>query len=129
MAATVASSYAPGSGHDRRLRCHCGGGCRFGLSAGCCPRCRTLIRHAAASGAIFAATIGMHPAPAVGRLVSAARVPLAATPYLQSTTRTTIYLATVATPTDKNLSTTPPAKKEPARRARYAAGLAYVVLQ
>src|SRR5208283_2585996 len=99
MAATVASSYAPGSGHDRRLRCHCGGGCRFGLSAGCCPRCRTLIRHAAASGAIFAATIGMHP------------------------------VATVATPTDKNLSTTPPAKKEPARRARYAAGLAYVVLQ
>src|SRR5208283_324412 len=87
MAATVASSYAPGSGHDRRLRCHCGGGCRFGLSAGCCPRCRTLIRHAAASGAIFAATIGMHPAPAVGRLVSAARVQLAATPYLQSTTR------------------------------------------
>jgi hypothetical protein len=89
------------------LRCHCGGAARFGLSAGY----QTLIRHAAASGAIFAATIDMHPAPAVGRLVSAARFPLVAAPDLQRTIRTTIYLATIASPTDNDLSATTAAKK------------------
>src|SRR5271165_6059508 len=121
MAATVASSYAPGSGHDRRLRCHCGGGCRFGLSAGCCPRCRTLIRHAAASGAVFAATIGMHPPPAVGRLVSAACFPLVVAPDLQSTILTAVYLTTIASPADNGLSMATTAKKQPAGQAWCAA--------
>ena len=89
------------------MRCHCGGAARFGLSAGY----QTLIRHAAASGAIFAATIDMHPAPAVGRLVSAARFPLVAAPDLQRTIRTTIYVATIASPTDNDLSATMAAKK------------------
>ena len=67
--------------------------------------------HAAALGAIFAATIDMHPAPAVGRLVSAARFPLVAAPDLQRTIRTTIYLTTIASPTDNDLSATTAAKK------------------
>jgi hypothetical protein len=86
---------------------HCGYACRLGLSA----ECQTLIRHAAATGAIFAATIGMHPTPAFGRLVSAASVPLVAAPDLQRTIRTTIYLATIASPTDNDLSATMVAKE------------------
>jgi len=107
IAATVGSSYAPGGDHDGWLCRHCGGACRFGLSAGC----QTLIRHAAASGAILAAPIGMHPAPSLGRLVSAARLPLVAAPDLQSTIRTTVYLTTIASPTDNDLSATMAAKK------------------
>jgi hypothetical protein len=61
IAATVASSYAPGGDHDGWLCRHCGGGRRLGLAA----ECQTLIRHAAATGAIFAASIGMHPTPAI----------------------------------------------------------------
>jgi hypothetical protein len=34
--------------------------CRFGLFCGCGPQYRTLIRHAAPSGAILAAAVGMH---------------------------------------------------------------------
>jgi hypothetical protein len=76
----------------------------------------TLIRHAAATGAIVAATIGMHPATAFGRLVPAARVTLVAAPHLQRTIRTTIYLPTVASPTDNDLLATMIAKEQPARR-------------
>jgi hypothetical protein len=53
----------------------------------------------------------MHPAPALGRLVSAARFPLVAASDLQRTIRTTIYLATIASPTDNDLSATTAAKK------------------
>jgi hypothetical protein len=52
------------------------------------------------------APIGMHPAPAIGRLVSAARFPLVAAPDLQCTIRTTVYLATIASPTDNDLLAT-----------------------
>jgi hypothetical protein len=61
-----------------------------------------------------AAPIGMHPAPANGRLVSAARFPLVAAPDLQSTIRTAVCLATIASPTDNDLLATPAANKEPA---------------
>jgi hypothetical protein len=70
----------------------------------------------------------MHPAPALGRLVSAARFPLVAASDLQRTIRTTIYLATIASPTDNDLSATTAAKKWPAGKARFAAGCACVVL-
>jgi hypothetical protein len=86
---------------------HCGGACRLGLWA----ERPTLIRHAAATGAIFAATIGMHPTPSGGRLISAASVALVAAPDLLRTIRTTIYLATIASSTDNDLSATMAAKK------------------
>jgi hypothetical protein len=57
-------------------------------------------------GAKFAATIGMHPTPAIGRLVSAARVALVAAPDLKRTIWTTIYRATIASPTDDDLLAT-----------------------
>jgi len=53
----------------------------------------------------------MHPTPTVGRLVSAARVALVSAPDLQRTIRTTIYLATIASATDKDLSATIAAKE------------------
>ena len=84
-------------------------------------RCGTLIRHAAALGAMFAAPIGMHAAATVGLLVSAARLPLVAAPDLQSAIRTTVYLATIASPTDSDLLTASAAKKQPARSGRCAA--------
>jgi hypothetical protein len=99
IAATIASRYTPGDDYDRRLCRYCGGERCLGLSA----ERRTLIRHAAATRAIFAATLGMHPAPAFSRLVSTARVPLVAAPDHQRTIRTTIYLATIASPTDNDL--------------------------
>jgi hypothetical protein len=57
------------------------------------------------------APIGMHPAPAIGRLVSAARFPLVAASDLQSTIRTTVYLATIASTTDNDLLATMSAKE------------------
>jgi hypothetical protein len=78
---------------------------------------------------MFAAPIGMHAAAAVGLLVSAAGLALVAAPDLLGTIRTTVYLAAIASPTDNDLSTAPAAKKQPAGRARCAAGSAYVVLR
>src|SRR5271166_97890 len=72
LAATMANSYAHASDDDGRLRRHSGGVCRFGLLSGFCPqyrKYRTLIRHAAASGAILAAAVCMHLPPAFARLV------------------------------------------------------------
>jgi hypothetical protein len=107
IAATTTSNDPPSGDRDGRLCLHCSGARRFGLSAGG----QTLIRHAAASGAVRAAPIGMHPAPAIGRLVSAARFPLVAAPDFQSTIRTTVYLATIASPTDNDLLATSAANK------------------
>jgi hypothetical protein len=109
IAATTTSNYPPGGDRDGWwwLCRHSSGARRFALSA----EGRTLIRHAAASGAMPAAPIGMHPAPAIGRLVSAARFPLVAAPDLQSTIRTTVYLATIASPTDNDLLATSAANK------------------
>jgi hypothetical protein len=129
IAAKMASGSAPGSDGDGRLRRHSGGLCRFGLSTGCCPQYRTLIRHAAASGTIFAATIGMHPTPAVGRLVSAAGFPLSATPHLQGAIATTVHLTTVTSATNKNLSTTMGAKKKSRIEAFFAARYTRTVLR
>jgi hypothetical protein len=78
---------------------------------------------------MFAAPIGMHAAATVGLLVSAAGFPLVAAPDLQSTIQTTVYLATIASPTDSYLPSASTAKKQPARSGRCAAGSAYVVLQ
>ncbi len=46
----------------------------------------------------------MHPTPAVGCLVSAAGFALVASPSLYSTFLTTVYLTTIAPPTDHDLS-------------------------
>ena len=78
---------------------------------------------------MFAAPIGMHAAATVGLLVSAARLALVAAPDLQSTIRTTVNLATIASPTDRDLSTASATKKQPERKGRYAAGFAYVILR
>jgi len=78
---------------------------------------------------MFAAPIGMHAAATVGLLVSAARLALVAAPDLQSTIWTTVYLATIASPTDSDLSTASAAKKQPARNVRCATVSVYVVLQ
>jgi hypothetical protein len=91
---------------------HQGGGlCRFGLSAGWRNQNRTLIRHAAASGAISAAPIGMHLPPAFARLVSATGLPLPATPHLRGALATAVHLATVASATDNDLLAAMEAKK------------------
>ena len=111
ISATVASSQAPGSAADGGLR-HQGGGLRrFGLSGGWCNQNRTLIRHAAASGAISAAPIGMHLPPAFARLVSATGLPLPAAPHLRGTLATAVHLAAVASATDNDLLSTTEAKK------------------
>jgi hypothetical protein len=88
------------------------GVCRFGLSGGWCNQNRTLIRHAAAPGAISAAPVGMHLPPAFTRLVSATGLPLTATPHLRGTLATAVDLAAVASATDNDLSATTEAKKQ-----------------
>ncbi len=87
------------------------GVCRFGLSAGWCNQNRTLIRHAAASGAISAAPSGMHLPPAFTCLVSATGLSLPATPHLRGTLATAIDLASVASATDNDLLATTKAKE------------------
>jgi len=109
----MANSYAHASVDDGRLRRHGGGVCRFGLLCGFCRQFPTLIRHAAASGAILAAAVCMHLPPAFARLVSATGLPLPATPHLQGAVVPTVHLATVASAADKNLLTTTAAKKQP----------------
>jgi hypothetical protein len=94
---------------------------------GRCNQNQTLIRHAAASGAKLAAALGVHAAAAVARLVSAARLALVAAPDLQRTIRTAVYLAAVASPTDNDLSAASATKKQPAGKARYAAGPTHVI--
>ena len=102
--------------------------CRFGLSVGWCNQNRTLIRHAAASGAISAAPVGMHLPPAFARLVSATGLPLLATPHLRGTLATAVDLAAVASATDNHLVATPEAKKEPGIEAIFTAGTTYSYL-
>jgi hypothetical protein len=107
----MASSYVHDSVDDGRLRRRGGGVCWFGLLWRFCRQIPTLIRHAAASSAILAVAVGMHLPPAFARLVSAAGLPLPATPHFQCAVVITVHLATVASAADKNLLTTTIAKK------------------
>src|SRR5690349_2008986 len=109
-AATVASNGARGSDFDGWLDRLCGTVCRFRRSAGRDHAGRTVIRHAA-SVAKSAATLSVHLAPPVSRLVSAARLSLLATPRLESTAAAAVHLATVTSPTDKNLALAARAEK------------------
>jgi hypothetical protein len=81
----------------------------------------SLIRYAAASGAISAVPIGMHLPPAFARLASVTGLRLPARPHLRGTLATAIDLAAVASATDNNLVATPEAKKEPRIVATFSA--------
>jgi hypothetical protein len=76
-----------------------------------CPQYGTLIRHAAPSGAILAAAVGMHLPPVFARLISAPCLPLPAAPLLHGAITTTVHLAAVTSAADTNLMTTTAAKK------------------
>jgi hypothetical protein len=65
---------------------------------------RTLIRHAAISGAISAAALDMHLPPSVTRLVSTAGFALFASPCLESAIGTAITLASIASSANNDLS-------------------------
>jgi len=91
--------------------------------------CWTVIRHAAASGAIFVVPNGVQAAAAFGRLIPTSGFALVAAPDLQSTIRATVYLPAIASLTDNDLLAASTAKKQPAGRTRCAVGCAYVILQ
>src|SRR3982751_2566934 len=89
---------------------------------------RTLIGHAAASGAISAAPLGMHLPPTFACLVAAPGLPLPAMPHLRGTRATAVDLTAVASATDNNLLATIEAKKKSRTWAFFAAGTIWLSL-
>jgi hypothetical protein len=65
---------------------------------------RTVIRHAAISGAISAAALDMHLPPSVARLVSTAGFALFASPCLESAIGAAITLASIASSANNDLN-------------------------
>lgn len=106
-----------------------GGVGRFGLLVVWCPQCRTLIRHAAASGPKSPAAVGVQLPSTFAGLVSATGLPLPATPHLRGTIAPTVNLATITSAADNNLSTTAVTKKEPWLLAALAAKTTEIILQ
>src|SRR4051812_18492239 len=121
LPATMAKSYAHVSDDVGRLHRDSGSVCRFGPFCGFCPQCRTLIRHAAPSGAILAAAVSMHLPPAFTRLIAAPSLPLPAASLLQGAITTTVHLATVTSAADTDLLTATATKKQPRIKVVFAA--------
>jgi hypothetical protein len=76
---------------------------------------RTMIRHASHSGAVTATSRGVHGATARGCLIASASFPLPVAPGFLGAGSRAVNLASVAPPTDENLTTATSAKKNPAR--------------
>jgi hypothetical protein len=76
---------------------------------------RTMIRHASRSGTVTAISLGVHGAAARGCLIASASLPLPVAAALLGTGSHAVTLASVAPPTDKNLTMATSAKKNPTR--------------
>ena len=76
---------------------------------------RTMIRHAPHSGTVTATSLGVHGATARGCLIASASFPLPVAAGFLGTGSHAVNLASVAPPTDKNLTIATSAEKNPAR--------------
>jgi len=74
-----------------------------------------MIRHALHSGSVTAISIGVHGAAARRCLISPARAPLLLATGFFGTGSHAVNLASVASPTDKDLTTATDAKENSAR--------------